>query len=352
LDEKPWTGDPALDLNIQIGDVGEQKLLQHLQRFCPEHVIGDDAAVLPTCPDHHLVVTADMLVDGVHFSVGLANPEILTTSLFDVGWRAVAANLSDLAAMGATPLGITVSLGLLPTIPLHWLDELYQGMTACLTQYQTPILGGDLCRSSGLTVAITALGQVLPDRQILRSTAQVGDAIVATGLHGASRAGLALLTNPAWGQDLSPEVQASLKQAHQRPTPRLDVSPLIWQLDPAARVAGMDSSDGLADAVLQICRASGVGACLWRDCLPIPASLQQTQSLTASECLDWVLYGGEDFELILCLAAPLAERLVHQLPGAATLIGQIWAEPTVVLTDANGQGSAQILSLQKGFQHF
>jgi thiamine-monophosphate kinase len=345
-------GMDSLNSELRVSEIGEQQLLERLHRYCPAQIIGDDAAVLPTSPDLFLVVTTDMLVDGVHFSVGSANPEIYTTSPTDAGWRAAAANLSDLAAMGATPLGITVGLGLSPATPVRWIDELYEGMTDCLNRYQTPILGGDLCRSPVLTVAITAIGEVLPDRQILRSLAQVGDVIVVTGVHGASRAGLELLLNPEWGQDLSPESRSELQRSHQRPIPRLDVPPLIWQIDPNARVAGMDSSDGLADAVLQICRASGVGAKLWRDHLPIPKALQQTQCLSETKLLNWVLYGGEDFELVLCLPSAIAESLIAQLGGGAAIVGQIIRERSVFLEDTQGQRIDPPLSLNRGFQHF
>ncbi len=341
-----------LNPDCLVSEIGEQQLLQRLQRFCPAHLVGDDAAVLPTRGDRHLVVTADMLVDGVHFSIGLANPTVRTTSPADVGWRAAAANLSDLAAMGAEPLGITVSLGLPPETPVRWLDELYEGMTECLNGYQTPILGGDLCRSPILTLGITALGEVLPTQKILRSVAQPGDAIIATGIHGASRAGLELLLNPQWGKDLNEEARTFLKCAHQRPIPRLDVPPLIWQIDPTVRVAGMDSSDGLADAVLQICRASGVGACLWQDRLPIPEAFRQTQALCEQDGLDWVLYGGEDFELVLCLPAAIALQLLPQLGKHAAIIGEITQEPSVILKDPSGFYPDQVLSLERGFQHF
>jgi thiamine-monophosphate kinase len=346
MSEQPLSDD------ILVSDLGEQQLLQRLQRFCPTELVGDDAAVLIARPGYALVVTSDMLVDGVHFATGAATPGKCTTSPRDVGWRGAAANLSDLAAMGARPLGITVSLGLPPHIPVHWIDELYEGMVACLSVHQTPILGGDLCRSPILTLSITALGEVLPDRQILRSTAQVGDAIVATGRHGASRAGLELLLNPQWGEDLSLEAQTMLKQAHQRPIPRLDVPPILTQIDSTIRVAGMDSSDGLADAVLQICRASGVGAVLWRDRLPIPDALHQTQSLSEQECLNWVLYGGEDFELVLCLPLTIAEMLVSKIGPQAAIIGQIVADPTVILADNSGRPLGVPLSLEQGFQHF
>lgn len=338
--------------DVRVGDLGEQQLLQHIQRFCPPHLVGDDAAVLTPRPGYCLVVTSDMLVDGVHFATGLATPGKWTTSAEDVGWRGAAANLSDLAAMGAQPLGITVSLGLPPEVSVQWLNDLYVGISDCLKPYQAPILGGDLCRSPVLTLSITALGEVLPHHQILRSTAQVGDAVMVTGLHGASRAGFELLLNPQWGQDLSLETQRLLKQAHQRPVPRLDVPPLLRQIDPVARAAGMDSSDGLADAVLQICRASGVGATLWRNRLPMPEAFRQTQYLSEQEQIDWVLYGGEDFELVLCLPLSAAGSLALKLGKQAAIIGQITENPTVILADDSGCPIGAPLSLDQGFQHF
>jgi thiamine-monophosphate kinase len=336
----------TLDSDSPISLLGEQQLLQRVQRFCPAHLVGDDAAVLPVRGDRHLVITSDMLVDGIHFSIGL------TTSPADAGWRAAAANLSDLAAMGADPIGITVSLGLPPETLVRWLDELYEGMTECLNRYKIPILGGDLCRSPILTLSITALGEVLPTQKILRSTARPGDVIVVTGIHGASRGGLELLLNPEWGQDLDESARNALKHSHQRPIPRLDVPPLLRQIDPTGRVAGMDSSDGLADAVLQLCRASGVGACVWRDRLPMPKAFRQTQSLSESDALDWVLYGGEDFELVLCMPEVIALQLVQQLGEPAAIIGYITAELPVMLKDPNGTQPDQVLSLERGFQHF
>ena len=178
-----------------IGDLGEQGLLELIKPYCLPNSIGDDGAILHPPAGCDLVVTTDVLVDGVHFSDR-------TTSPVDVGWRAVAANLSDLAAMGAVPLGITVGLSLPPQLPVVWLEQLYAGMQACLERYGTGIVGGDLTRSSIITVAITALGAVKADRIIARSTAQVGDSIVVTGDHGDSHAGLQLLLDPALGGDL------------------------------------------------------------------------------------------------------------------------------------------------------
>jgi thiamine-monophosphate kinase len=207
-----------------ISDLGERGLLQLIQPYCLPNTIGDDGAIVHPPIGCELVVTTDVLVDGVHFSDR-------TTTAYDVGWRAVAANLSDLAAMGATPLGITVGLSLPKTLPVVWLEGLYRGMQACLNRYGTGIIGGDLTRSSVATVAITALGAVKKDRVIARSSARVDDAIVVTGYHGDSHAGLQLLLDSELGQNIDPADFRAYRQAlitaHQRPQPRLDVLPLL-----------------------------------------------------------------------------------------------------------------------------
>ncbi|WP_375510303.1 thiamine-phosphate kinase [uncultured Nostoc sp.] len=345
----------------QIQDIGEQGLLERLQRFCPPEIIGDDAAVLVTAPEQSLVVTTDVLVDGVHFSN-------LTTSPEDAGWRAAAANLSDLAAMGASPLGITVGLGLPGEVRVSWVERLYQGITECLQKYNTSIVGGDVVRSPVTTLAITAFGQVSPHRIIRRSAAVVGHAIVITGVHGASRAGLELLLHPELGQDLKDVEKTDLIRAHQRPQPRLDVLPILQKilnsqskivrlseakvqnLKSKIPVAGMDSSDGLADAIIQICRASNVGAVLQRRQISLPAAFDHW--LTQEQALEYALYGGEDFELVLCLPQESASALVQHLGQGAAIVGKITSGSTVLLHDEEKKFPNQVLSLSQGFQHF
>lgn len=338
---------------LRVRDIGEQGLLQRLQGFCPPELVGDDAALLTLEPGQFLVVTTDTLVDGVHFGTGLVSTQkIRTTSPEDVGWRAAAVNLSDLAAMGATPLGLTVGLGVPGDVPVAWIEGIYQGLTECLGQHKTVVVGGDVCRSPVITLAITAFGQVLPNQIIRRSAAQPGDAILVTGVHGASRAGLELLLHPEFGQALSAADRAALIQAHQRPQPRLDIPPQLWQLGPQSlRVAGMDSSDGLADAVLQICRASGVGAKVERSQIPIPPALTATPLVSPEQALEWALYGGEDFELVLCLPPEIADQMVR-LDHGVTIIGSVVAGSEVQLVDTTGHAPVQILTLSQGFQHF
>ena len=331
---------------MQICDLGEQGLLQLIQPYCLPQSVGDDAAILAPPWGKKLVVTTDLLVDGVHFSDR-------TMTADDVGWRAVAANLSDLAAMGADPLGITVGLSLPGELAVSWLEQLYQGMTAGLGKYQTGIIGGDLTRSPVLTIAITALGAVAPDRVIRRDAAQVGDAIVVTGDHGNSHGGLKLLLDPSLGEHLDPQERDRLILAHQRPQPRLDILPRLADLRsryPATfTIAGMDSSDGLADAILQICRASKVGAQIDRRAIPIAAALW---NLSPTDALQSVLYGGEDFELVLCLPPAIAVELVASLGGGAAIIGEITPDEEVVLVNGAGSSESIALDLRSGFQHF
>jgi thiamine-monophosphate kinase len=304
-------------MSITIGQLGEQKLLQLVQRFCPSDVVGDDAAVLVQ-PSGSLVITTDVLVDNVHFSDR-------TTPAHSVGWRAIAANLSDLSAMGATPIGVTVGLGLPGETAVNWVEGLYQGMTDCLLKFGGDIVGGDLVRSPVRTVAITAFGQVEPGKVMRRSGAQVGDVIVVTGDHGNSRAGLELLLKPELGEN------ALFIKAHQYPVPRVTIGQQVNHFATAC----MDSSDGLADAVLQICRSSQVGAILDQSLLPISPVLQLAFPDRAS---NWSLYGGEDFELVICMP----EMLV---PPGFKIVGQIVKGDEVKLGD-------EVLRFDRSFQHF
>ncbi|MDX2242639.1 MAG: thiamine-phosphate kinase [Leptolyngbyaceae cyanobacterium bins.302] len=325
---------------MNVRDIGEQGLLQRLQAFCPEELVGDDAAILTPSPEQRLIVTTDVLVDGVHFSDRTTSPQ-------DAGWRAAAANLSDLAAMGATPMGITVGLGLPGDLAVAWVDGLYQGLTECLQPFDTPIVGGDVVRSPVTTIAITAFGQAHPDRIMRRSTAQPHQAIVITGYHGTSRAGLELLLNPST-PPLAQTQQDFFVKSHQRPNPRLDVLPLLRTVTDSV-VTGMDSSDGLADAVIQICRASGVGARLERSRLPTPPGLNEW--VGQEQAIHWTLYGGEDFELVLCLPSQDAEKLVAQLGEGAAIIGTTTVEPGIELIGTDGNPASE-LTLEQGFQHY
>ncbi|MBU6229162.1 MAG: thiamine-phosphate kinase [Cyanobacteria bacterium REEB459] len=327
-----------------VAEIGELGLLQRLFKYCPAALVGDDAAVLDLPAGQRLVVTTDVLVQGVHFSDRTTGPG-------DVGWRSVAANLSDLAAMGAAPLGITVGLSLPPTTAISWVEDLYEAMATCLKSWGGVLLGGDLCRSPMISLAITALGSA-PSRGIFyRSSAQPGEVILATGYHGLSRAGLALLLSADQHQAVAAGDRQRWVQAHQRPQPRLDVVSWLRRQGWGEGITAMDSSDGLANAVLQICAASGVGASLDADNLPLDPALVEWVGL--EQAMDWCLYGGEDFELILCLPRTIAQALQAYLGPESALLGQITREPAVILQSSRQPRHPGIeLSLSRGFQHF
>jgi len=330
----------------KVKDIGESGLLKILQGFCPSEIVGDDAAIMTTLSEQSLVVTTDILVDGVHFSDRTTSPE-------DAGWRAAAANLSDLAAMGATPLGITVGLAINGDTPVNWVERLYQGMSDCLQLYHTPIVGGDVVRSPVNMVTITAFGQATHEHIIRRDNAKPGYAIVVTGVHGAAKAGLELLLNPEIAKTLSDTEKNTFIKSHQRPKPRLDTLPILWEIlssQSPIPIAGMDSSDGLADAVVQICTLSNVGAKIEHSYLPIPSAFQQW--LSPQQAIEWTLYGGEDFELVLCLPLEIAEELVKCLGRESAIIGRVTEEKTIHLVDSTGEYPEEMLSLNRGFQHF
>ncbi|NMF56596.1 thiamine-phosphate kinase [Pseudanabaena yagii] len=331
-----------------IKNLGEQGLLKIFRQYCSE-VVGDDAAPMGgTLTEHQMVVTTDMLVDGVHFSDRTTSPE-------DVGWRAAAVNLSDLAAMGAKPWGVVMSVGLPSDTTVAWIEGVYRGFSECLRTYGTELVGGDTVRSPIRTLSVTAFGQVPQNQIIQRHTARVGDAIVMTGLHGLSKAGLELLLHENLQEKLLANLKIgncilsgkALEQAicryHQRPTPRFDAIALLHKLLKQHNhlkdfpISGMDSSDGLADAIAQICRASQVGAKIFWRSLPIHRAIR---ILAGDRALDWVLYGGEDFELVLCMPFKLAEPFVHQLPNSA-IIGEI-----IEGNQIDG------LEMRSAFQHF
>jgi thiamine-monophosphate kinase len=324
-----------------IAELGELGLLQRLFRYCPGDMVGDDGAVVTLPPGRQLVVTTDVLVEGVHFSDR-------TTGAADVGWRAVAANLSDLAAMGASPEGITVGLSLPGHTPIAWVEGLYQGMADCLNRWGGEVLGGDLCRADTVSVAITALGSVDPRRVLYRRRARPGQAILVTGHHGLSRAGLELLLNPQGGEAVPQADRDRWIAAHQRPNPRFDAIAALWDLlaDGTTEViAAMDSSDGLANAVLQLCQASGVGARLTN--IPLDAAL--VSWVGNAQALDWGLYGGEDFELVLCLPRETAEALRAHLGADCAIVGETTDGAAVELWAGD---RSTMLSFSQGFQHF
>lgn len=333
-----------------IAALGELALIEKLKPFCAADAIGDDAALMTTQPEHKLVVTTDMLTENVHFSGR-------TTPPYTVGWRAAAANLADIAAMGAMPIGITVGLGLPGHTNLNWVEELYRGMADCLNAYGGAIVGGDLCRSMQRTISITALGEVRPNQVIRRDSATPGMTVVVTGPHGASRAGLALLLEELELENEQPRgILSNAKtwiKAHQMPVPRFDALQDLRRVIQLSKsdfyptITGMDSSDGLANALLQISNSSGIGMNIVQSQVPLPTGL--SAAVGDETAFKWALHGGEDFELVLCLPPNIAKAFTQT--KFATAIGTTTDTGIVKLLASEGSRDSSTI-VHESYQHF
>ena len=304
-----------------LAELSETELLKRLARFAPPDQLSDDTAALPS-DRRPLLINTDVIVDGIHFSD-------FTTTPTDVGWRAVATNLSDLAASGAVEIeGITVALVAPGRTSWDWVDGVYQGISDALGQYGGILLGGDCSKGEQRLLSITALGRLGPMR-LHRNAARPSDVLVTSGPHGLSRLGLALLQDDPSVRDIN--LPSTLRDKaiarHQKPTPRLEEVQQLLACKPEHlpwRAGGTDSSDGLLSAVAGLCNSSGCGAVLRNNQLPVTEGWPE-----GSQWTDWCLAGGEDFELVLSLPEAWADVWQQCVPKSQR-IGQINAEAGVI----------------------
>lgn len=296
----------------------EDELVAEIKRLCRPSTglrvtkfldIGDDAALWQPSRSHRSAISTDMLVEGVDFRRDLM-------SLEDAGWRAMAANLSDLAAMGARPILATVALGF-PKDAMHdEILELYRGIADCAARYTCSIAGGDLSRAAAWTIAIAVVGEVRPSNVKLRSGGRAGDVLAVTGLLGAARAGLLGETTGL--------------QAFRRPEPRIAEGRFLA----ASRsvTAMMDVSDGLSTDVHRLSAASGCGARL--EAIPVARSARAAAQARGETPERFALAGGDDFELLAAIRprafSYLAARYKKRFGRELQKVGVLSAEPGVV----------------------
>jgi thiamine-monophosphate kinase len=302
--------------------------------------IGDDAALLQPPPGTEVVATMDALVEEVHFRRDWSPPQ-------DLGWKALAVNLSDLGAMGARPLGALISLAVPPEVEVRWIDRLYEGLADCAAEYGCPLVGGDTVRSPRhVAISVTALGTVLAGRAVRRSGARLGDRVCVTGVLGDSGAGLALLERGETGRGTD---NRAVLEWHRRPRPPAEAGAVLAERGLAT--AMMDLSDGLAADLRRLARASGVGARIEEQRLPISDAARQAAEHLGVDAVRWALHGGEDYQLLFTVAP---ERFADVPPAlgplgvTATVIGEITRRG--ILLAGNG-GKARPLR-PEGFSHF
>jgi thiamine-monophosphate kinase len=272
--------------------------------------IGDDAATWPAAGDTVAVATTDMLVEGIHFRLDW-------TSAADLGWKALAVNLSDLAAMGARPGRALVSVAV-DAARRALVVEVARGLQSLADRTGTQVVGGDTVRSPGpLVINVALVGEADQARLLRRDTARVGDLVAVTGTLGAASAGLALLT------ERGPHLEAALDPlvgALHRPVPRLAAGAILARL--GVRCA-IDVSDGLASETHHLARASGVGIEIDVDRLPLaPAAVQ---ALGSQRAIAGALSGGEDYELLFTFDPRLLDELPPALgiDGGMTVVGTV-----------------------------
>lgn len=309
----------------EIASLGEFGLIDHLTQNNETHhastvlSIGDDAAVL----DHfgkQIVVTTDLLIEGVHF-------DMVYTPLTHLGYKSVIVNLSDIYAMNATPAQITLSIGISNRFSVEALEEFYEGVYAACEKYNVDLVGGDTTTSTkGFIISVTAIGEVAPGRFVKRDGAKKGDLICVSGDLGAAYLGLLLMEREKKIFMESPSVQPDLESQDYilrrllKPEARKDIISFFEEND-ILPTSMMDISDGLSSELLHICKQSNTGCVLHEDKIPIAEEARQFAFKLDLDPTACALSGGEDYELLFTVKQEDYDKLV--LNEQISVIGYI-----------------------------
>lgn len=324
-----------------IADLSERELVGRIQSRLPSPPdwlvvgIGDDAAVLEPERNRLEVLTVDALVEGIHFDRRFTPPSA-------IGHRALAVNLSDLAAMGAEPRWALLSLALPPTLACSDFDGMIDGLAALARLHRVHVAGGNLTRSPGpLMLDITAAGSVKRRQVLRRKGARPGDLVFVTGTIGSAAAGLRMLSS-------NPTATGRCVDRYLRPEPRVREGLLIARN--RAATACMDLSDGLADGIRRIAEASGVGMTIEAGALPLDEAARAWFDANGPQAIDQAVIGSDDYELVFTARPSRIGRLkALRLHGSVpfTQIGICTGDRNVTLR--TGQGDAP---MPPGFKHF
>ncbi|HEX5651739.1 MAG TPA: thiamine-phosphate kinase [Chitinophagaceae bacterium] len=298
----------------EIASLGEFGLIEHLTRNIELQNassvlgVGDDAAVIDAF-GKQTVITTDLLVEGVHF-------DLIYTPLKHLGYKSVVVNLSDIYAMNAIPTQILLSLGISNRFSLEALDEFYEGVYAACEKYGVDLVGGDTTSSQkGFIISVTAIGEVVPDQYIKRSTAQKGDLLCVSGDLGAAYLGLLFLEREKKIFLESPQVQPDLEGESYvigrllKPEAKKEIIE-FFSTSGIRPSALMDISDGLSSELLHICNQSNLGCVIYEDKLPIAEEMRKAAFKFEIDPTACALSGGEDYELVFTIPQTDHEKLV------------------------------------------
>jgi thiamine-monophosphate kinase len=329
---------------VKVSELGEFGLIELLAKIVGRPKgkqvligIGDDAACWRTGASTQ-IATSDSLIEDVHFTLS-------TTTWRELGWKALAVNLSDIAAMGGIPQYALVSLGLPGDTEVESIAELYEGIEELTRLFDVSIVGGDSVGAPVVMVSLMVVGKCPKNQSILtRSAAATGDLIAVTGYLGASAAGLAVLRRGVERHSIDEETAARLREAHLRPYPRVLEGQALARCGVKAAI---DLSDGLVSDLGKLCKASGVGARIFISQIPVHPLVRNS---FGGDAVQLALSGGEDYELLFTARSEVIERVRGAVDCPVTVIGKAVAEPEMVkVMDEHGND----LSVEKsGWEHF
>lgn len=331
---------------MKLSEIGEFGLIQRIRKGVPlpqESVIlgiGDDSAALRPPSGALILLTSDMFLEGIHFDPSLSNH-------FQIGFKALSVNISDIAAMGGRPTSALISIGLSVDTSVEEVDSIFDGIKEAARGYGISIIGGDTCRtSSGLLLSIALLGEVEEGLMIMRSGARIGDSIFVTGTLGDSAMGLEILkTRPQ-----TPDSRLrTLIERHLLPRPRIGEGRIIAENKWATSM--IDISDGLLSDLNHICDESGVGATIYQNRIPLSEELKQIAAEMKIDPLLYALRGGEDYELLFTVPKGKTEEVAKaEFKGRpfATMIGEVIKDERVLI----GKDGKSRPFVPLGYNHF
>jgi len=308
---------------VKLSDLGEFGFINRISRRYPAKRasvlkgIGDDAAVLALSENSVVLLSTDQLIEGYHFRLDMTNG-------WELGWKALAVNLSDIAAMGGAPVGFTVSLGI-PThkISVEFLDDFYEGATTLGNAFGVELLGGDTSQGGErLIIAVSIIGEAAKGKVIYRDGGKAGDIVYVTGFLGDAALGLNLLERGVNKNEIE-----NILKPYLCPTPRVREGRLLAERSIAH--AMIDISDGLLADLHHLARQSGIGAELDLPLVPLSAALKESAIRYGLDPLSLALGGGDDYELLFCASPEKSEaldQLRDELTCPVTPIGKLSGE--------------------------
>ena len=298
--------------------------------------VGDDAAVLDF-GDSEVLISKDLLVEGIHFDLGYV-------PLKHLGYKAAVVNFSDIYAMNGTPSQLLVGMAVSSRFPVEALEEVYAGLLLACSRYGVDLVGGDTTSSqSGLVLSVTAVGHVAKGKSVQRDGAQAGDLLVVTGDLGAAYMGLQVLEREKAAYQANPNLQPEL-QGHEyvlerqlKPEARKDISALLAELG-VIPTSMMDISDGLSSEILHLGTQSGVGCTIYEDKIPMDPQMMHLAEEFGINPITAVLNGGEDYELLFTI--PIADFDKIKGNPSLTPIGHMTADKVFQMVTNSGQAVA------------